>query len=131
MPEIILKQLQYESDAWKRLLIFIKEENVFLKNRLSDVLKDHYNDQMLLEIEYYQENFIKEDEWVMLLRNEVAEFDKLLMREIFEDGKVEKEIIRRLQKLRNNIAIAEKQFASLKSSFTGFLSENLMLAEDL
>ena len=60
-----------------------------------------------------------------MLRNDVVELDKLLVREIFEDGKISKDIDRRLKKLRNNMAIAERQFGELKSGFNSYLSENI------
>jgi len=125
MPELKLKQLQYESDTWKRLLGFMMDENIHLKNRLSEVLKDKFDKNLLVEIEGFQNNFIKEDELIGLLRNDVAGLDKLLEREIFEDGKIVNEIDKRLKNLRNNIVYAEKQFGKLKLEFNNYLSENI------
>lgn len=125
MPELKLRQLQYESDTWKRLLGFIMDENIHLKYRLSEVLKDKFNKNLLEEVEIFQSRFIKEDALIGLLRNEVVELDKLLVREIFEDSRIIKEIDRKLKKLRNNIIIAEKQFGKLKSEFNNYLSENI------
>ena len=125
MPELKLKQLQYESDTWKRLLGFMMDESIHLKNRLSEVLKDKFDKNLLVEIEGFQNNFIKEDELIGLLRNDVAGLDKLLEREIFEDGKIVNEIDRRLKNLRNNIVYAEKQFSKLKLEFNNYLSENI------
>ncbi len=123
MPDMGLKQLQYESDIWKRLLGFIMDENVHMKNRISEILKNGFNKNLLEEVERFQSRFIKEDELIGLLRNEVAEFDKLLVREIFEDGKIKEAINRRLKKLSNNIIIAERQFSKLQSEFNNYLSE--------
>ncbi len=125
MPELKLRQLQYESDTWKRLLGFIMDENIHLKYRLSEVLKDKFNKNLLEEVEIFQSRFLKEDALIGLLRNEVVELDKLLVREIFEDSRIIKEIDRKLKKLRNNIIIAEKQFGKLKSEFNNYLSENI------
>ena len=125
MPELKLKQLQYESDSWKRLLRFMMDENIHLKNRLSEVLKDQFDKNLLVEVEVFQNNFIKEDGLVALLRNDVAELDKLLVREICEDGKIINEIDRRLNNLRNNIMNAELQFGKLKSEFNSYLLENM------
>ena len=125
MPELKLKQLQYESDTWKRLLGFMMDENIHLKNRLSEVLKDNFDKNLLEGVEGFQNNFIKEDELIGLLRNDVAGLDKLLEREIFEDGKIVNEIDKRLKNLRNNIVYAEKQFGKLKLEFNNYLSENI------
>ena len=125
MPDLRLKQLHYESDTWKRLLGFILDENIQLKNRLSEVLKDKFDKNLLAEVEAFQNSFIKEDALVALLRNDVAELDKLLVREICEDGKIINKIDIRMKNLRNNIMNAEIQFGKLKSEFNNYLSENV------
>jgi hypothetical protein len=126
MAELKLKQLQYEADTWKRLLGFITDENIHLKNRLSEILKNQFDDSLLGEMENFQTGFLKEDQRVGLLKNEVAELDKLLVREIFEDGKIMKQVDHKLKKLRSNIKNAEAQFTKLKTDFNNYLSENII-----
>ena len=125
MPDLRLKQLHYESDTWKRLLGIIMDENIQLKNRLSEVLRDRFDKNLLVEVEVFQNYFIKEDALVALLRNDVAELDKLLVREIYEDGKIINKIDLRMKNLRNNIINVEIQFGKLKSAFNSYLLENL------
>jgi regulator of replication initiation timing len=125
MPELKLKQLQYESDTWKRVLGFMMEENIYLKNRLSEILKDKFDKKLLEQVEGFQSSFVKEDEMIGLLRNEVAELDKLLVREIFEDGTIIKKVDAKLKHMRHNIKNAEKEFSRLKSDFNNYLSENI------
>lgn len=125
MPDLKLKQLQYESDTWKRLLTFMMDENVHLKNRLSEVLKDGADNILLVEMENFQNNFVRKDEIIALLRRDVAELDKLLLREAFEDGKIIKQVNKKIKMLRNNIIEVEKKFGQLKSDFHSYLSENI------
>lgn len=125
MPDLKIRQLQYESDTWKRLLGFIVEENVRLKNRLSEVLQDKFDKSLLEEVENFQTKFVKEDELVFLLRNDVAEYDKLLTRASFENGSLYCEIDNKLKKLRSTMPDAENQFGKLKSDFNSYLSENI------
>lgn len=125
MPDLKLKQLQYESDTWKRLLTFMMDENVHLKNRLSEVLKDGADNILLVEMENFQNNFVRKDEIIALLRKDVAELDKLLLREVFEDGKIIKQVNKKIKMLRNNIIEVEKKFGQLKSDFHSYLSENI------
>ena len=125
MTELNLKQLQFESDTWKRLLGFMIDENIHMKYRLSKVLKDNFDKNLLEKVENFQSKFIKEDELISLLRNDVAELDKLLVREIFEDGKIINDIDGKLKKLRNDITIAERHFSNLKLEFNNYLSENI------
>ena len=125
MAELKLKQLQYETNTWKRLLCFIQEENVYLKNRLAEVLKDKFNVSLLEDVERFQSSFIKEDELIGFLRNEVSEIDGELVKEIFEDGKLNKGIYKRIHQLRNNLSNTEKRFSRIKMSFNNYLSENM------
>jgi len=125
MPPLILNQIQYETDTWKRLLDFMMDENSNLKIRLSEILKDKFRLQSLEELEDFQSHFIKEDELIRLLRNEVAELDNLFATTPFVKGKITKEIDTKLEKLRNNIIIAERQFGRLNLEFNNFLSINM------
>lgn len=125
MPDRKLKQLQYESDTWKHLLGFMMDENIRQKTRLSEILKNGFDRNLLEEMENFQNNFIREDERIRLLRHELVELDKLLIREIFDDGQIIKEINTKFKKLRNNIVIAERKFGELKLEFNNFLLENV------
>jgi tRNA A37 N6-isopentenylltransferase MiaA len=126
MSDLKLKQLQYESNTWKRLLGFIMEENMHLKNRIAELLKDRFDSNLLEEVEDFQSRFVKEDELISLLRNDVAKVDRLLVREIFEDGKIIHKVNTDLKKMRNDITMAEKEFCRLKSEFNNYLSENIL-----
>ena len=120
MPQLIVRQLEYESDTWKRLLGFMIEENIHLKNRLIEILNSISDKNLLGEMENFHSRFIKQDDLINLLRNDVVELDKLLIRETFEDGKISDEISRKLNKLRNNIPNAEQQFSQLKFEFNNY-----------
>ncbi len=126
MPELKLKQLQFEADTWKRELGFMTDENIHLKNRLSEILKNNFDNNLLEEVEIFHNNFLKEDERIGLLKTEVAELDKLLAREIFEDGHIIRQVDSKLKRLRRNIKNAEAQFSRLKMGFNNYLSENII-----
>ena len=125
MSQLKLKQLQHESDTWKRSLAFMIDENIQLKNRLADILRTEFDKSLLDDIEVFQTNFLREDEMISLLRKDVATLDKLLVREIFEDGKIADNVNRMLKEIRRNISIAETHFGKLKSEFNSYLLENL------
>ena len=125
MSQLKLKQLQHESDTWKRSLAFMIDENIQLKNRLADILRTEFDKSLLDDLEVFQTNFLREDEMISLLRRDVATLDKLLVREIFEDGKIADNINRMLKEIRGNISIAESYFGKLKSEFNSYLLENL------
>lgn len=123
MTELKLKQLHYESKTWKRSLGFMMEENIHLKNMLIEILQNSAEEKILEKAEYFQSKFIKEDERISLVRDDLTLLDKLLVKELTEDGAIIAEINRKFNKLRNNLLVAEQQFSELKSEFSYFLLE--------
>lgn len=120
MEQEKINQLQIEVNTWKRLLNFFKDENVYLKNRLSDILKNGFHRKFLEEFENFQTKFIKQDEVISLLRNDTAELDNLL-----NAGAGDNSIDKKLAHLRNNMANYERQFFQLQLNFNTYLSENM------
>ena len=124
MTELKLKQLRHEINTWKRMLGFMQEENVHLKNRLSDVLKDRFNKNMLDGVEFFQTNFIKEDEVIGLLKSEVAEVENILKWDLVTEESIFP-TSKRMETVRNNIDAAEKDFTKINNDFNKYLSENI------
>ena len=125
MTELKLMQLRHEINTWKRMLGFMQEENVHLKNRLSDVLKDRFNKNLLEEVEEFQTDFIKEDEVINELRNELAEVEYILKSDIISDELHNFPITRRIENVRKNIDCAERDFTRMNNEFNNYLSKNL------
>lgn len=125
MSTVQVKQLQSESDAWKRTLGFLREENVFLKQRLTEVLKHSSESRFLEALESFQTQFIREDERITLLRNDIADLDRLLYRDVYEDGAIATQVQQRMQELRVNMRITEQEFSRLKAEFHLYLEAGL------
>ena len=120
-----INQLQVEVNTWKRLLNFFSDENVCLKNRLSEILKNGFDRKLLEEFENFQTKFIKQDEMITFLRNDIAELDKLLLNEKLDIGKNENTIDRKLEHLRKNITNSEGRFFQLQINFNTYILENM------
>ena len=121
VPEPELKQLQRESDTWKRSIGFMMEENILLKNKLTEMLRNRFNRILLEKAEYFQNRFIKEDERIGLIRDDVVQIDRSLMMHAEENSTIARETDYRIEKLRNHILHAEKQFNELKSEFNNYI----------
>ena len=119
-----VKQLQHESDTWKRELCFMGDENIHLKNRLSEIVKGDIDKNLLENAETFQIRLIAEDEQIRGLRRDIAAFAKLVVREVFEDGVMLNEIMQKLGKIRVNMSSVEKQFNKLKIDFNRYFLEN-------
>ena len=121
MPQFTLRQLQHESDAWKRMLVFMGEENVELKNRLSEILKSDIDKKLLLKAENFQNGFVAEDDLIRFLRNDIAVFDRLINRGNLEDGVVILELTEKLRIIRASLINTEKRFNDLKLEFNNYM----------
>jgi hypothetical protein len=126
LPDLKLKQLQYEIDSCKRMLDFMSEENIHMKNRISEILKEKFDTWLLEEVDGFQTRFIRKDNLIALLRNEISEMDKLLLHAMYKEGKPDKKIEIKLKRLHRNIDNTEKQSGKLKSDFHRFLSTNIL-----
>ena len=73
MKNIITDQLIYEVDTWKRLIVFIKNENLMRINRLNDIIKSINDKNVLFKIENFQVQFMMLEEIYFILNNEVIE----------------------------------------------------------
>jgi hypothetical protein len=121
-----IKQLRYEINTRKRLLDFIKDENIHMKNRISEILNDRFDKYLLEEVDGFQTSLIREDHLIALLRNEITELDTLLAKDLPKDDKLLKKTEIKLKRLHKNMNVAEKQFGKLKFNFHKFLSKNII-----
>lgn len=115
-------QLQHECDTLKRLLFFLKEENIALKNRLSDILKNSFDKNLLEKAEFFQSAFIREDERMHLLRNDLAALESVLSSITQGKENLNSKIDVMLADLRNNAHIAENQFLKMRSDFNRYFT---------
>ena len=113
-------QIQHENKAWCRLLEFFKQENAILKNRLAEVVDQRTDKDFLALAEHFQNKFISKDEYIDELRHDINSHENSLTvkDEILGNNK----LIKRQQKLRNEMEYFEKDFNQLKNEFNKYLS---------
>ena len=125
MPLYMLKHLQEESDSWKRHLAFIREENIFLKDSLSQAVKNSGVKTSLNDMENFLNQSIRLDDVHALLRHDVAVFDKLLLSEKLKDGQTGQKLEYEVKKNRINIKRYFEEFYNFKTEFNNYLRENI------
>ena len=115
------KQLQFECNTWKRMLSFMMEENVYLKNRLSEILADAGTSEGLVEIEDFQSRFLRSDELIRILRNDVAELEQFISDQKEDAVSENPQIHSKLSRIRLNIPLVQRQEERMKADFNNFL----------
>jgi hypothetical protein len=125
--EVKIRQLEHQSETWKRDLEFIKEENIALKNRVGEIISNiQVTSDFLARIEAYQDDFIAKDQALRLILWELKKWDKLLAAEQYADGeKTDGNLIALQKKLSNKIESFMNEFTKLKFDFNNYMSEKL------
>ena len=117
-----LDQYHHEHLTWERMLDFFKQENAFLKTRLSQVLDRKIDSEFLALAEQFQNQFIIKDDFIDELKHDINEMERAIKEstvtmKIVPDIKVEN----KHNKLRNEMEYLEKNFAQLKNEFNKYL----------
>ncbi len=117
------EQYSHEVLTWRRVLEFFKDENSFLKTRLSKVVDQHTDKNFLELAEQYQNNFILKDDYINELRHEINFQESKLKEAIEADLKIpNKTVLNKQTQLRNEIEFLEKEFTKLKNEFNKYLN---------
>ena len=116
-------QFHHENKTWNRMLEFFKQENILFKNRLSEVVDNSTDKGFLALAEHFQNRFIIKDEYIDELRHDINEQDKKLTESTA--NYIDINLIKRQEKLRNEMEYFEKDFNKLKNEFNKYLAKVL------
>jgi hypothetical protein len=117
------EQFHHENKTWIRLLEFFKQENYFMKNRLSEVLDHSVDKDFLALAEQFQNKFILKDEYINELRYDINKQDQILSDSSTQLA--DNKMVKTQEKLRNEMEYFEKDFNDLKNEFNKYLSSVL------
>ena len=124
-PGSMLRQFIYESEEWGRLLAFLKQENVYYKSRLAEIVNAIDDEETIAKAENFNEDFLSQDRIIDFLTEELKTQAKLLEKDLYVDGGVFKDVMRHQRKLRTDIEKAEDILSGTKRNFSGFLNSLL------
>ena len=116
-------QFHHENKTWVRMLDFFKQENSFLKTRLSEVLDDSTDKNFLALAEQFQNKFILKDEYIDELRHDINN-QEVSINNTAENA-VDIKLTKRQEKLRNEMEYFEKDFNMLRNDFNKYVSTAL------
>ncbi len=124
---LLVSQFRSENETWNRTLESLTEEDVNLKMRLSEILKnmDECDDSLLETIENFHNRLLRENETLGFLRSEVTKIEKQLIQNFSINADWLKEIQYRQRILRKDMETAELEFHNLKSDLNNFIGEIL------
>lgn len=125
MVKVLLKIKRYRQgiNTWRRMLVFLTEENNEQKMRLAEALKEGTATAGFIEeAENYLNNFTRQDDIIFQARQEIAELEKLLTKDALEQEDALKKIDTRYKQLQKEMEKLEQAFNTLKFQFNRSLT---------
>jgi hypothetical protein len=119
MDNAINNQIKHEHMSWLRLIEFFRQENALLKYRLSELVDSSEDSHFLQTAEYFQNEFLLKDEALKMLIKQLQEYSDLIQNKI----KVSPQLILTHNKIRNDILLFGKNYASLSKEFNEKMME--------
>jgi len=115
-----MEPIRNKMEEWRHLLGERMEENLLLKNKLANILKDNYDQNLLEEIEDFQNRLVSEDELIYSLRQVINELESLTESDLISDDRFSKTVHLKMVWLQKNMAFSNVRFCDLKSVFNDF-----------
>lgn len=111
------EQYLHETLTWERVLEFYKQENAFLKTRLSQVLDKNSVDDFLETAENFNNRFVFKDDYLASLLVDIRLQKDMLQKSIKGDHSNDKLVHKYQNKLRTEMEKFEQDMSKLKNEF--------------
>jgi hypothetical protein len=118
-------QFMHESQTWERALDFYKQENAYLKTRLSHVVDNNSDKVFLALAEQYNNRFVFIDDYIKEFRKDIR-MQMEMIKQSLQGNHTQDKVMNRLQnKLRGEMERFEKEISTLKNEFNKKLVTSL------
>ncbi len=111
-----ITQALSECAAWINTLNLLKEESNSLKTKLSEALDHNADKELVAEAENFHNHIIIRDEYIRDIGTDIKAQEKKL-KETHTKNPADRQWIKPQQKLRNEVAYFEKDFAAMRENF--------------
>lgn len=112
-------EMENEYAQWQRSVEDYSQENALLKYRLSEIVDNNEDKDLLQVAEYFQNELLLTDEVLKRLRNELQEYA-----EMKQPNHLAQKIIIKHRSLRNDLLNFEKKFLHLSEEFNKKMRES-------
>lgn len=119
------QQFVQEIESWKRLIVFMQQEYIFLKTQLTDIIRNDTENKILPQAELFQSFFISEESAIANLKKDIGKQEENINRASFMDKFHLDEIVAVQKSGRQKIEDLERKLVKLKFEFNNYFSEIL------
>ncbi|HRH38723.1 MAG TPA: hypothetical protein PK760_10280 [Flavobacteriales bacterium] len=125
-PTKRIGELHFDHMEWLNSLRFYKEDLTILEQRLEDIVKHNTKNEVMAELEHFQNQFIREREVIDELRHDIKQHENLLEKESKEHPiAIDHRLFVDHTDLRDRMATYEKLFRELKADYHRWLAKRL------
>ncbi|MEO9147142.1 MAG: hypothetical protein ABI237_16455 [Ginsengibacter sp.] len=117
MEKIVRNQFEQEYKTWQTSLDFLRQENVLLKYRLSEMVDNDSENHFLQMAEYFQNESLLKDEGIKKLIDNIQKY-LIELNEVKNEKRGERGLIGKQEGLRNKISKCKKDFLTLSHEFS-------------
>jgi hypothetical protein len=110
-------QYLHETQTWVRALDFYKQENAFLKTRLSQVVDNNSNKDFLAQAEHFNNRFLFIDEYIKELRQDTRMQIEMIKQSLSGNHLQDNVMVGLQKKLRGEMERFENDVYTLKNVF--------------
>ena len=119
----IINQLQFEIHSWIRLVEFLNQENMHLKNRLSEVIDQIKDSENLALAEHFQNLFIiKDDVYDHILHDLKKQAHKWTEIKLISSKEISDDLSKTQKNLRDQIEFIERDHAVITKDYYTYLA---------
>ena len=110
--EIVLQEVE----SLIRSLEFIKEEQSFIKSKLSSLLENKLEQPTIIWAEELHQAILNRETAILLLKNDVLILRNTIKTNPLENGNVKEDIIKSFKKLKQQVSYMEVEFFNWKNA---------------
>lgn len=118
--------LHHDHREWLNALQFYKEDLAILERRLEDIVRRNTHQEVLAELEHFQNQFIRENEVIDELRHDIKQAENVLEKEMKDHPvAIEHRAFKDHTELRDRFQTFEKLYRELKQEFQQWLAKRM------
>jgi len=123
---IFNSDLHFEHEQWSKELLFWEDELKSFKKRLSELVLRWTDKNVLVQLEQFQNQFIRHEEVIDSLQNGIHSHE-INMSEHFKKGEdvLDKVFVQKHMEYREHMEIQRNLYANLKKEFFTFLTKTM------
>ncbi len=119
-------EMHQEHTEWLNKLSFYQDELEIMKNRLAEIAQKYTSNDVLAQVEHFQNQFIVQDEQLDILKHNINEHEEYLQQRINENQvAADRQTSSDSPQIRESVASFERIFNGLRQEFNQFLTRTM------